>query len=94
METEDRVVERYGRILLHPCSARSGRFRLQVLVMHGSDVSGDEWWLVRAYICHVDRSGGLNVWGTSPYKEQGSQELALPGSLGLPPAEAPTQATF
>ena len=77
-----------------PARRAGGRFRLQVLVMHGSDVSGDGWWVVRASICHDDQGDGLYLWESSSYKEQSSQELTLPGSLGLPPAEAPTQATF
>ena len=77
-----------------PARRAGSRFRLKVLVMHGSDVSGDEWWLARASMSHDYQSGGLHFWGTSSYKEHPSQQLTLPGSLGLPPAEAPTQTTF
>ena len=62
--------------------------------MHGSDVSGDEWWLVRASTCHGDQGDGFYVWEPSPHKEHYTQELTLPGSPGVPPAGAPTQATF
>ena len=82
-----------GRALLHPCSVPSGCFHLQVLVVHGSDVSGDEWWLVRASMSHDNQSDGLHIWGTSSYKEHPSQQLTLPGSPGLPPAKAPYHAT-
>ena len=64
---------------MHPCSTPSGRFRLQVLVMYGSHVAGDEWWRVRASICHDDQGDGLYLWESSSYKEQWSQELSPPG---------------
>ena len=62
-----------------PARRAGSRFRLQVLVMHGSDASGDEWWLVRASICHGDQGDGIYVWESSSYKEQSSQELSPPG---------------
>ena len=62
-----------------PARRAGGRFRLQVLVMHGSDVSGDEWWLVRASICHGDQDYGFYVWESPSYQEQYSQELSPPG---------------